>query len=243
MHASVSDGFASKGELMRFIANMGAALLIFGCSEVSQDTAPVTFGVGWYPTAGGDLAQLGGVEICQTGTMNCATTDENGAATLQLPVGGAEFSYTVEKEEYANYLIGDINPRGFHQEIVMVEDQEMAQQHARVGSPYPMRGTGTVLLEVLPARPDVMFELMEATGKRFYVDEEGDWNPDLAATSSSGWGGFTEVSPGEFQIKAGGVDEFCSFRIGWRGDVEGGVRFPVRDGYTTIAAVVCVLAP
>jgi len=225
------------------------ALLVFpivGCNEVVEEppTVPVSFSVRWYPAPGEDPAPLEGVQICETDATNCVVTDANGAATLQLPVGGPEFSYTVEKEEYAKYLIGDINPRGFSQTIVMVTDDEMAEQHERVMSVYPMRGTGTVLLEILPPLPGATFDLMGATGMPFYLDEEGNWSRDLTATSSWGWGGFTDVSPGEFQVNLGGIAG-CALPggIGWFGDVKSSVRFPVQEGYTTLAAMRCLPSP
>ena len=233
---------------MRLVAQVLSVLLIVGCSEVGggSETAPVTFSVAWYPTPGESPAPLGGVQICQTNTANCETTDPSGAATLYLPTGGAEFSYTVQKNGYASYLIGDtgLNPNGFNEMIVMVTDREMAEQHQRVMSAYPMRGTGTVLLELQLPLPGATFDLIEATGVPFYLDEEGNWSGDLAATTTWGWGGFTEVSPGQFQINVGGIaDCFLRGGTGWFGDIESSVRFPVQEGYTTLATIRCLAPP
>jgi len=226
------------------VARLLWVVLIVGCNEVFEEepTAPVDFGVRWYPAPGEDPTPLEGVKICETGTTNCAETDPDGAATLDLPADDAEFSYTVEKDDFAKYLIADtgVAAGGFNEVIVMVTDDEMAEQHDRAMSPYPMRGTGTVLLEILPPLPDAAFDLRGATGMPFYLDEDGHWSPDLTATSSWGWGGFTEVGAGPFQINVGGIDGcFLLGGTGWFGDVENSVRFPVQEGFTTLATMRC----
>jgi hypothetical protein len=230
---------------MRLAARLLWILVTIGCNEVEAPaTAPVDFMVQEYPVPGEDPAPLEGVQICETNATNCTVTDADGTAKLELPVGGTEFSYTVEADGYATYLVGDINPRGFKQTIVMVTNQEMAEQHARVGSDYPMRGTGTVLLQILPALPGATFDLRDATGMPFYLDEAGDWSRDLKATTNFGWGGFTDVSPGEFQINVGGIAGcVLPTGIGWLGDVQNSVRLPVQEGYTTLAAMRCPPLP
>ncbi len=42
----------------------------------------------------GDAVPLEGAEVCQDGTSNCATTDADGLAALQIP-GNIEFAYAI----------------------------------------------------------------------------------------------------------------------------------------------------
>ena len=119
-----------------------------------------------------------------------------------------------------------------------------AEKHNRVGSPYPMRGTGTIVVGVFPAFAGATFELVGATGNSFYHDEEGPtkWNPERMATTSNGYGGFTEVTPGEVQVKFGGTAERCSARSPfWAGDEPNSVRVQVREGYISPMLMDCPL--
>ena len=81
--------------------------------------------------------------------------------------------------------------------------------------------------------------------KQFYLDDEGLWDPNREATESfDGWGGFTEVNPGVvLQAKVGGMVTGCQLILGWPGDEEDTVRFPVREGYATWVRWNCRQAP
>jgi len=123
--------------------------------------------------------------------------------------------------------------------------QYIAEEHDRVGSPYPMRGTGTVSVVMPIPYAGVTFELDAATGVPFYVDEEWNWDPDLTATTVRGRGGFTEVTPGEVQINIGGSVNNCIVRsdfYGWPSGIDS-LRLPVREGYVTSVNVQCPLPP
>ena len=113
----------------------------------------------------------------------------------------------------------------------MIPAQRLADQHARLMSPYPMRGTGSIVLIAFPQLAGATFELVAATGKPYYHEgEEGLWNPDLTATTLPwGGGGFTEVTPGDHQINLGGTAQRCIAHpeLGWPSDDENSVRMPV----------------
>jgi hypothetical protein len=132
----------------------------------------------------------------------------------------------------------------------MQEEGAFYTLHERVGSPYPMEGTGTVIVIPLDGAFSNLsigckgvagrtFELRGATGKGYYHDERGYWDASLSATSCWGWGGFTEVPPGEVQIEIKGNAENCQVLHGWPGTHENSVRMPVRVGHLTEVWVDC----
>jgi len=226
-----------------------SALWVFpvvGCNEVTTppDTAPLTVSVStWLPQQSVfEGPALEGVEVCETDTTHCVVTNANGGATLWLLVG-KEISYTLKKEGYASMLHADvIPPDGVTARIGLSTHQSWADAYERVMSPYPMVGTGAIGFFIRPSGfAGATFDLVEATGKGFYVDEEGNWNPDLTETASNGVGGFLEVARGEFQIEVGGTAQGCVPDWGWPSDTKNSVRFPVQAGYVTVARVTCAV--
>jgi hypothetical protein len=205
------------------------------------DTTEVSLIVtGWNPEQGATVP-LEGVEICRTGTTTCVMTDAAGRATTEVPVG-QEISATFEKEGYASYLLPGVfseDPDVFS--FGMATEDRIDEQHQLVMSPYPMEGTGDLAIILDPAFAGATFDLGDAAGKVFYHDEQGNWDADLTATLSWGWGGFTEVSPGEVQVEFGGTAEGCvpTIAIGWPGDVENSVRVPIQVGYVSEISVAC----
>jgi len=233
---------------MRLLARLSwvFALLVFsiaGCNEVTAPTtAPVTFTVlTYYLQSGFDQPRVEGVEICQTDTPKCMLTDERGEATLQLPFD-QEISCTLEKEGYAPGLYMNVIPAtGLDSLFGLAPDQSATEFFEDLMSPYPMRDTGTILIFVNPPRAGVTFDLVDATGPAFYMDEEWNARLDLAATTTpAGWGGFIEVGPGRVRhINFGGLGEDCAVGWGWPDDDKNSFRMPVREGYTSIASVLC----
>ncbi|MBW2375703.1 MAG: hypothetical protein JRF55_06850 [Deltaproteobacteria bacterium] len=187
-----------------------------------------------------------GVRVCETGTTNCAVTDASGPAILQLPAD-QETSYTQEKEGYGAELRADIIPAIVGSTVIpiMRPDAWLEDMYERVTSPYPMEATGTIFIQVAGGSsidgsiPGATLDLIGTTGKAFYLDEDGNWSTDPTATTSSGGGGFVEVTPGEYQIQIGGAAENCRLIRAWPGDSENRIRLPVREGYETTARVDC----
>ena len=81
-----------------------------------------------------------GVELCQTDTTNCATTDADGHASIMLPFL-QEISYTVEKEGYAPFLVADVTDFAFAASSFwpMFSDAQVAGNFELLGLPYPRR--------------------------------------------------------------------------------------------------------
>jgi hypothetical protein len=214
----------------------GLALGVTGCSETSGtggsggsagsggdggvSTATVGFFIEGY-RPGVIIAPEEGVEICETDTTNCVLTDANGNAGLELPVG-QETSYTLVKEGFASFLDLLIVPANGITIITSVApNQRVEEMYGLVMSPYPMEGTGMIFIEEVGNPGGVTFELLGATGKVFYRDNDANWSSELMATTSGGpdpgGGGFTEVSLGVCQVEFGKAGAGCSVRRGWRG--------------------------
>jgi len=217
---------------------------VAGCNEVTTPSAPVSITI-WKGAGAGEDYQLPleGVELCELGTTNCVVTDANGEATLELPVD-QETGVTRTKEGYASYLLADVIPADGEQYVYpMATDHRIAAEHERLMAPYPMRGTGTILVGLRPDLAGATFELIGATSTAFYVDDdpEGEvlWSQDLTATTLWSSGGFVEVTPGDYQVKLGGTAQRCTPYRAWPGDDENSIRIPVQEGYITHAVVNC----
>lgn len=229
---------------MRLVTKLLWALLIVACSEVtSGTTAPITITIGTGPPRNSRVP-LEGVGVCEMDTTNCAVTDVQGVTTLELPLN-QETVYTLDKQGYASWLEATvISADQTALAANMPTAQDVADDHARVMSPYPMRDTGTVGVQLIPGYEGATFELVAATGNAFYMDEAYDWSSDLTSTTFVGIGGFAEVTPGEVQVDIGGSAEACvrsGGGGGWPSGEEDRIRVPIRDGYVTLAVVTCPL--
>jgi len=197
--------------------------------------------VSWEPPPHEEMP-LEGVTVCQLDVDNCVVTDASGVATLVLPAD-QETGFTKDKEGYGSWLIATVvSAPGEFRTTIMPTAQHLKDMHEGVMSPYPMTGTGTVSAS---AGPGATFELVGATGNLWYFSEEWTWRSDLTATTSVGMGGFTEVAPGEVQIRVDkGADQCVPFASdGWPGDDINLIRLPVREGYLTHGQFNCVPLP
>jgi hypothetical protein len=191
----------------------------------------------------GFLEPLEAVEICDTDTANCVQTDAAGRATVWVPID-QEFSFTAEKDGYTPYLLSGFMPAEpeIFPRFGMSTEQRLADLHALVMSPYPMQGTGSIVVVFLTPIAGATLELGYAAGKAYYYDEQGNWDANLPATTSSGrgpGGGFTEVDPGEVEIQIGGTAEGCVVVSGWPGEVKNSVRVPILAGHLSWVLLSC----
>jgi hypothetical protein len=230
------------GRLLSALALLGVSAV--GCSDGGAlGTAPIVATVSSWDQGAEARVPLGGVQLCETNTTNCTVTYTSGLGVIQVPVG-QEISYTLEKEGYASYLYADIVPQdGSQPTFVMLTDELLAKQHARVMSLYPLEDKGEIAIELHPPFAGATFKLVDAAGKAYYVDEEPSWNADLTATTALGRGGFVEVSAGVFQIELGGTAQDCVPRLAWPSDAENSIEIPVQAGYRTFATVLCSAGP
>lgn len=189
---------------------------------------------------------LEAVEVCDPETARCVTTDSSGVATLEFEAG-QHHSITATKEGYAAHLVPNVLEHwyGHTLRLYMMSSQELAEQQGRVGAPYPMRDSGTVIVHLEQEYERVTFELFDATGVPsdagipFYYDERGNWNTNLVETTPLGRGGFAELREGELEVLISGDAWRCIPFNAWPGEYIDGIRFPIRAGYLTIASARC----
>jgi len=192
----------------------------------------------------GEPTPLAGVTACEAETTNCAVTDSTGRAELQLPVD-TETHYTNVKDGYGSQLRADVlTAAGDTVGPFMRVDADLKIQYERVMSPYPQVDTGTVYVLVGQVGggsiEGATLKLIGATGgTAFYLDEEGKWDPDLPATTSTGQGGFVEVRSGLVEVEIGGTASNCLVVRAWPSDSANTIRLPVRQDYMTVAVVNC----
>ena len=133
---------------------------------------------------------------------------------MLLPIG-RETDYTWDKEGYASWLRPVwLSDDGGSHSSVMPEAQGIAGAHAGLGSPYPMRGTGSISLGV-----------------------------NIAGATFRGIGGFTEVTPGTVRVYLGGEADRCAVEVGWPSSEPNSLRMPIRDGCVTGSVALCPQTP
>jgi hypothetical protein len=224
---------------------------VVGCNNVytPPETAPVVLSLSGVES-GGSRIPLVGAQVCETGADNCVTANSSGDVTIELPVG-LEISYSLQKEGYDSMLIADDIPKsGVKTTWFLNADELQADLYETAMSPYPRRGTGAIFIRVDPQRAGVTFDLIGATGKLYYQEGvahlggETTYNVDLTATTSTGRGGFLEVTPGTFEVQFGGnADDCVPTFAGWPGDNENSVEVPVHEDHETIVIVRCAFSP
>jgi len=223
---------------------LGAVPLV-GCAEVFEPELVELF---VHTTGPGSVTEefgpnLEGVEVCQTDTTNCATTNINGEATLMLPANRV-LSYTLAKEGYITRLHGDITDETFDNEPLtsfrMFREETVEDLAEDLQIPYPLEG-GFVTVQAWPGRAGATYELLSETATGFYNNEAGIPALDLTTTTSGGFGvgGFLEVTGGEHQVEFGGNATNCIPDIAWPGDAADRIKFPVRVGHLIYARAVC----
>ena len=187
-----------------------------------------------------------GVEVCQTDTTNCTTSDVNGVARLLLPAN-QEISYTVTKDGYMGWMAGDVTDETFGDEgrpgYPMYPDQQIADFAQANMIPYPLTG-GVTSHHMNPTRTaGVTYDLVDATGLEYYLDDDAERTLrfDLTATTTDGFGGSWEVPPGNHQVEFGGVATNCTVALAWPGDAPNRVKVPIKVGFFTLASMNCVV--
>lgn len=191
---------------------------------------------------GSDLAALEGVDICEADTRNCATTDGDGSATIELPVD-QEVVYTVSKVGFAAELYADVTDSSFSRSRahVLFPNEEIDDAAAGVMSVWPHAGTGWVSLGV--NLEGVTFELIDAAGAPWYVDSDGVGKNTIDATTSEAVGGarggFVEVAPGVVEVEYGGTVTGCTVNIGLPSESPNRIKLPVRDAHISFGSMTC----
>jgi len=189
----------------------------------------------------GDAVPLEGAEVCLDGSENCATTNAEGRASLDVP-GNEEFAYAVTAESDFFSLL---SPQVSDTDIVVEPDFTLLSQGtimsfaALIGTEWPpTTGVVSITLYEKPypetvAIPGASFEIIEGTGQSYYLNDSNIPTTELSETQSSGTGGFVEVSVGTVEAGVTGVSGCDEYSNAWPGSAPNQVRFPSRVGYQT----------
>jgi hypothetical protein len=227
-----------------------ATTVLLGCGSGSKSDKTVTLDltvVEFEPGSDVDTP-FEGAEVCVADTSNCATSDVDGIAQLEIPAN-SELALLVTAEGYTPTLTPqttsdqDING----QLTPLLSDETVTLLAGVLNTPYPPGDNGIVAISVLTAPVTgsnngiagvTITPHPEATV--FYLDENEFPTRDLSTTTApSGAGGLIEVAPGTWEIELGGTASNCVIVAGWPGSTDNSVRFPVRAGFITEGFVTC----
>lgn len=202
---------------------------------------------------GGPARPIEGVDMCEWGTDNCATTDAQGRAVLELP-RNQEVIVTQNKAGYAPYAIAGISDTLAASVAAgsFFTNEQLSEIATQLGIEYPWKdGVGVVALATFPPiLGGVTFtHVGPGNGVAFYFDSSTqEYSTAIEATTAQigvgdfplGEGGFAELSPGEHQFEFGGAATNCvPGRWGFPGDAPGRIRLPVIEGHITWASMPC----
>jgi hypothetical protein len=187
---------------------------------------------------------LEGVEVCETDTSNCTTSNDAGLAYLELPAN-REISYTMTMDGHMPWMAGDVTDETFQDEgrpgYPMYPDEYIREFAEANMMAYPLTG-GLASHHMNPTRTaGVTYELVDATGRVYYLDDDParTMRFDLTATTSDGFGGFWELPAGAHQVEFGGAATNCAVALSWPGDAPNRVKVPIKVGHITLASMNC----
>ncbi len=194
---------------------------------------------------------LQGAEVCQDGTDNCATTNVDGQATLQIP-GNEEFAYAVTPpSDYYPMLSPQVSDSNIplSPTLTVLSQATLMGFAALLNTEFPTTlGTIGILVAQNPfpgeeGIPSVSFELIGATGESYYLNESNIPTTTLTETVDNGTGGFFEASEGTLEVGLSGAQNCERPYSAWPGAEPNQFRFPSRGGFLTVPAVWCDAAP
>ena len=216
-------------------------------SFVFCETVGVTVTVNGAEEPFGESVPLEGAEVCQDGTDNCATTNVDGEAALQIP-GNEEFAYAVTPPSgFFPGLVPQVSDSDIplSPNMAALSEDTLATFAALLDTEWPPT-TGLIGVIVyqnpfpeLVGIPGVSFELIEGTGRSYYLNESNIPTAMLTETVDNGTGGFFEASEGIVEVGLSGTQN-CERPYGaWPGAEPNQFRLPSRAGFLAVASVWC----
>ena len=170
-------------------------------------------------TGGAVWLPVPGVQICVNGEPSepCATTGPEGTFALKGLSDREWFSITLEKAGYQPVLRLAFPFQTLSPSFMYTTAQAEAFATS-VGATYPDPATGHLLFgagvaaewggEQMAAGFSVSIEPAGGLGP-FYADERQQLDPALTAASSSGWGAFFNLAPGDYQVSYSSASGPC----------------------------------
>lgn len=83
------------------------------------------------------------------------------------------------------------------------------------------------------------FELVEGTGRSYYLNEANLPTTTLTETVDNGSGGFIEATEGTLEVRLTGTQNCERPYSAWPGAEANQFRFPSRGGFLTVPVVWC----
>lgn len=211
------------------------------------ETVGVTLTVDGAEEPFGDAVPIEGAEVCEDGTDNCATTNADGEAQLQIP-GNQEFAYAImPPAAYFPYLAAQVSDSDIPtaQAFTVLSNTTLETFAGLLDTEWPPT-TGLIGIAAFEnpypgavGVPGVSFELIEGTGESYYLNESNIPSSMLTETLANGTGGFIEASEGTLEIGVTGVQNCERPYNAWPGAEPNQFRMPSRAGFLTVAALWC----
>ena len=241
---SVSQAWpGSTATSMRLPVQDGAVTFAF----VFCETVGVTVTIDGSEEPFGDTVPIEGAEVCEDGTDNCAMTNADGEAGLQIP-GNQEFAYAVTPPAaYFPYLAAQVSDSDIPtaQTFTVLSDATLVTFAGLLDTEWPPTAglIGIAAFENPYAGAvgiaGVSFELIEGTGQSYYLNATNIPDSMLTETMDNGTGGFIEASEGTLEVGVTGAQSCERPYNAWPGTEPNQFRMPSRAGFLTVAAIWC----
>ncbi|MGB5811149.1 MAG: hypothetical protein WBG86_11500 [Polyangiales bacterium] len=223
--------------------------MVMGCGD---DAVPATVTLELQVMSfepGEDQKAVPGAEVCVLGTDDCDVGDDDGRVSLQLPAN-EESAVMITAEGFnptlSPQVTEDVDLTG-RQAVVLSESVAQALSTI-LGIDYPLTDFGVIAITTLVPPlddpnngiPGITYTLVDGAGQRYYLNENGIPQTELAATTAPlGTGGFIEVTSSVYEISLGGTASNCTPVAAWAGDSASSIRLPVEAGFFTDAYLAC----
>ena len=216
-----------------------ALVLLAGCDEDGGSTAVTLSGAvtEFIVDSTAEGPPVPEVEVCQFGSFNCATTDENGQYALRV-LKNREIELSYLKDGYGSVIVAQRSGVvDFVGNAVLATDEVLEAFAESLMTVYPPIATGFITAVTYrgpTADGDLLdgvsYALEGSQGVSFYLDDAGLPDTSLVQTSPLGAGGFIEVSPRNVDLRVMGAAN-CTSEPSWSAAATNTFRLPVRAGF------------
>jgi hypothetical protein len=189
---------------------------------------------------------IAGAQICIVGNTTCATSDANGAYSLQVP-SNADVAVVIKETTHVDtYLTFSTNDGPFQLGPLRVMDTTFDASFSQQAGGERNPTTGSLVVAVFDQFPNpggvienVSLETSGGGGHMFYTDGQGVPSSVLEGTSSRGVAGVVNMRPGVFTLWLAHPSMNCKNSVGWKTPSGDGIKTQIFAGGTTVVYAVC----